>query len=183
MEFPTTLETERLSIRTIGIVDVEALFEIFSNADVMRYWAWPALKKREEAEALVRRIMDGYENGDGIQMGLIRKLDGRFLGTCSLFNFAPTCRRAEVGYALGREHWGQGYMAEALRCWVSHCFGPMNLNRLEADIDPRNLASARSLERLGFQKEGLLRQRWIVDGEVSDSEIYGLLAEDWNSRH
>jgi RimJ/RimL family protein N-acetyltransferase len=56
------------------------------------------------------------------------------------------------------------------------------LNRIEADIDPRNVASARSLERLGFSKEGHLRQRWIVNGEVSDSAFYGLLLSDWQAQ-
>ena len=50
---------------------------------------------------------------------------------------------------------------------------------MEADIDPRNHASARSLERLGFTREGLLRERWIVKGEVSDTALYGLLQREW----
>ena len=55
----------------------------------------------------------------------------------------------------------------------------MALNRVEADIDPRNEASARTLERLGFRREGLLRERWIVGDEVSDTALYGLLQRDW----
>ncbi|HEX5305401.1 MAG TPA: GNAT family protein, partial [Dyella sp.] len=57
------------------------------------------------------------------------------------------------------------------------------LHRLEADIDPANQASARSLQRLGFQREGLLRQRWIVDGQVADTAFYGLLAAEWRAAH
>jgi len=53
------------------------------------------------------------------------------------------------------------------------------LNRIEADIDPRNPASAKTLECLGFQKEGLLRERWIVSDEVSDTAYYGLLRQEW----
>ena len=62
---------------------------------------------------------------------------------------------------------------------LAHGFGTMRLNRVEADIDPLNLASARALVRQGFVKEGLLRERWIVDGKTSDSEMYGLLAADF----
>jgi RimJ/RimL family protein N-acetyltransferase len=87
-----------------------------------------------------------------------------------------------MGYALASAAWGCGYMAEALTALLDHGFGQMQLNRVEADVDPRNLASARSLERLGFVKEGLLRERWIVDGEVCDSALYGLLLADWRSR-
>jgi len=57
----------------------------------------------------------------------------------------------------------------------------MQLHRLEADIDPRNAASAKTLERLGFRREGLMRERWIVEGVVSDSAVYGLLASEWRT--
>jgi len=70
-------------------------------------------------------------------------------------------------------------MHEALQALVQHAFQTLDLNRLEADIDPRNLASARTLERLGFQKEGHLRERWIVNDEISDTDLYGLLRRDW----
>jgi RimJ/RimL family protein N-acetyltransferase len=73
-------------------------------------------------------------------------------------------------------------MHEALRRMLDIAFVQFELNRIEADIDPRNTASARSLERAGFAREGLLRERWIVNGEVSDSALYGLLRKDWQSR-
>ncbi len=70
-------------------------------------------------------------------------------------------------------------MNEALRTLVDHAFTTLDLNRLEADIDPRNLASAKTLERLGFQQEGLLRERWIVGDEISDTAFDGLLRREW----
>lgn len=97
---------------------------------------------------------------------------------CTLFAFSAQCRRAEVGYALASQCWGCGYMDEALRALLGYGFGELGLNRVEADIDPRNKASARSLERLGFVKEGHLRERWVVGDEVSDTALYGLLARD-----
>jgi RimJ/RimL family protein N-acetyltransferase len=72
-------------------------------------------------------------------------------------------------------------MHEALQALLSYAFQTLDLNRLEADIDPRNHASARTLERLGFQKEGHLRERWIVDGEISDTWLYGLLRREWQA--
>jgi RimJ/RimL family protein N-acetyltransferase len=78
-------------------------------------------------------------------------------------------------------------MNEALRAVIDLAFDhrpgapfdDLQLNRIEADVDPRNAASCRALERLGFLREGLLRERWIVGGEVSDSAMYGLLRADW----
>ena len=70
-------------------------------------------------------------------------------------------------------------MHEALVALLQYAFADLNLNRVEADIDSRNRASAACLVRLGFTREGLLRERWIVDGAVSDSELYGLLRSEW----
>ena len=80
---------------------------------------------------------------------------------------------------MGRAHWGKGYMNEALNGLVSHAFEVMNLRRLEADVDPRNGASVRTLERLGFEREGFLRERWYVNGEIQDALFYGLLRREW----
>ena len=80
------------------------------------------------------------------------------------------------------EHWARGYVSEALPALIDHAFGPLELNRLEADIDPDNAASKRVLERHGFVPEGVLRERWIVRGKPSDSAMYGLLAREWRAR-
>ena len=84
-----------------------------------------------------------------------------------------------IGYALAARAWGNGYATEGLRLAIAHAFGPIGLERLEADIDPRNDASCRLVERVGFRREGLLRQRWRVADEVTDSAIYGLLRAEY----
>ena len=132
-----------------------------------------------QAEKKIGKILEHYQKGDLFQLGIERKSDGRMIGTCTLHQIHEQNRRAEVGYALGRAYWGNGYMNEAMHALLDHAFRSMKLHRLEADIDPRNEPSARSLERLGFVREGHLRERWIVGGEVSDSALYGLLARQW----
>ena len=74
-------------------------------------------------------------------------------------------------------------MQEALEALIQYGFTTLNLNRIEADIDPLNTASAKALLRQGFQKEGFLRERWIVNGVKADTEIYGLLLDDWQKNH
>lgn len=177
--FDQPLPTSRLQLRRLTPADAQAFFHIFSNTEVMRYWSSPPLTGMAKAEEKIVSILAHYETGDLYQLGVIRHSDGQMIGTCTLHQIHVQNRRAEIGYALGRPYWGNGYMNEATRALVDYAFGPMNLHRLEADIDPRNENSARSLERLGFAREGLLRERWIVDGEVSDSALYGLLASEW----
>ncbi len=108
--------------------------------------------------------------------------DDRVIGTCTVYSLDPRNRRAEIGYALVRDCWGRGLMSEALGALIGYAFGPLDLARLEADVDPRNAASIRIIERLGFVREGLLRERWRVGGGTQDSLILGLLRRDWEAR-
>lgn len=174
-----TLTTERLLLRPLVDADAAAIFAIFSDRDVMRYWSSPPFDAIEQAQAMLSAIQAGYQSGEFLQLGLERRSDAALMGTCTLFHCHSASRRAEIGYALGRPYWGAGYMHEALTALVAYAFDTLNLHRLEADIDPRNAASARTLERLGFQREGHLRERWIVDGEISDTAWYGLLHHEW----
>lgn len=176
---PQCLITDRLTIRRITSTDARAFFDIFSDADVTRYWSAPPMRELSQAEKKIAEIIAHYEQGDLFQLAVERKADSRMIGTCTLWNIHVQNRRAEVGYALGRAYWGNGYMFEAMQALVDYAFRVMQLHRLEADIDPRNEASAKSLARLGFKPEGLLRERWIVGDEITDSAVYGLLASQW----
>ena len=176
-----TIQTSRLIIRRLTSADAPSFFAVFSNAEVMRYWGSPALTDAVQAEQKIASILAHYEAGDLYQFAIVRKSDGQMIGTCTLHQIHVQNRRAEVGYVLGRPYWGNGFMNEAVRALIDYAFDKMKLHRLEADIDPRNEASAKSLERLGFQREGYLRERWIVGEEVSDSALYGLLAREWRA--
>ena len=174
-----TLETPRLLLRPLRATDVQALFGIFSDPTVMRYWSSTPWTGIEPALAMVERDRTAMANGEHLRLGIERSADGRLLGMCTLFAFNAVNRRADVGYCQGLENWGHGYMDEALRALLAHGFGTLDLNRVEADVDPRNAGSVRTLERLGFVREGLLRERWIVAGERSDTAFYGLIRSDW----
>ena len=174
-----TLQATRLTLRRISADDVDAIFDVFSNAEVMRYWSTPPLADRAAAVELLNEIDDSFARQVMLKWGVARRTDNQLIGTTTLYNLDFANRRAEVGYALGRTHWGQGYMHEALQALLSYCFETLNLRRLEADVDPRNEASIKSLERLGFQREGFLRERWEVGGEIQDALFYGLLRPEW----
>ncbi len=175
------LRTSRLRLRPLTESDAPALFRIFEDPEVRRYLTRRQWKAVEEAQALIAQDRQALAEGRYLRLGLEPVDGGGIIGECSLFNLAEESRRAEIGYALGMATWGHGYMGEALTALVTFAFAELGLNRLEADIDPRNEASARTLDRLGFRTEGLLRERWIVAGEISDSRIYGLLRLDWQT--
>lgn len=176
---PVLILTKRLTLRFLSETDLPAVYDIFSHPEVMRYWSYPPWTEPSQAQQWLLGVQEGYHSGTALQLGIERQADPVLVGTCTLFQFHAASRRAEIGYALGRPHWGCGYMHEALQALLHYAFQTLNLNRLEADIDPRNLASAKTLERLGFLKEGHLRERWIVSDEISDTDLYGLLNRDW----
>jgi RimJ/RimL family protein N-acetyltransferase len=180
---PATLETPRLRLRWIIEDDAPALFAVYSDPVVARFLSRPAFKDLAQAETLVTTAQACYADGSSVNFAIERRDDGIVTGNCMLFRFHRESRRAEIGYSMAQAYWGSGYMHEALVALIDYAFGPLGLNRIEADIDPLNAASAKSLERLGFAKEGVLRERWIVAGEVSDTAYYGLLQRDWRRSH
>lgn len=178
----TTLATERLLLRPLRAADADALFAIFSDTTVMRYWSSTAWTERQQAVDYIAKAKLGLASGAMLRLGIEAAAAGVLVGQAALYAFNPPNRRCEIGYALGREHWGKGYLGEALTALLDHGFTALHLHRVEADIDPANTASAKALARLGFQREGLLRERWMVGGEISDTEFYGLLKRDWDER-
>jgi ribosomal-protein-alanine N-acetyltransferase len=180
-EYLPTINADRVCLRCVTEDDVDALFRIFSHPEVMRYWDAPALPNRQAAVTLVNEIHDGFQRRASLKWGIAQRTDNTLIGTATLFNLNLDNRRAEVGYGLDRAQWGKGYMQEALRALFGYAFDELGLHRLEADVDPRNAASIRTLERLGFQREGFLRERWHVNGEIQDAFFYGLLRPEWET--
>jgi [ribosomal protein S5]-alanine N-acetyltransferase len=177
-----TLTGERIALRWLTRADAGALFELFSNGEVMRYWSRTPFTSEAEAVDLVTKIERAFAVQSLFQWGIALADSDRVIGTCTLAQIDPDNRRAELGYALGRRYWRQGLMHEALQILLGFAFGPLGLRRLEADVDPLNAPSIRSLERLGFVEEGLLRERWFVGGVTQDALIYGLLKREWESK-
>ena len=176
------LESERLTLRPIHEDDLPDLYAVFADPDVMRYWSMPPMRDMDEARAYLAGIERNFAERTGFKWAITRRGGDRLIGTTSLFRLDGPHNTGEIGYALGSAHWGNGYAAEAVHRTCQFGFEQLGLHRIEADIDPRNAGSARTLERLGFQKEGHLRERWIVDGEISDTAWYGLLSREWKSR-
>jgi [ribosomal protein S5]-alanine N-acetyltransferase len=176
-----TISATRVSLRSISESDVDALYRIFSNSEVMRYWSTPPLADHNAAVKLLNEIHEDFRRQKFLKWGIARQTDDALIGTATLFNLNLDSHRAEIGYCLDRAAWGNGYMNEALQALLAYAFAELGLHRIEADVDPRNSASLQTVERLGFQREGYLRERWQVNGEIQDTVFYGLLRPDWEA--
>jgi RimJ/RimL family protein N-acetyltransferase len=174
-----TLDAGSFALRMIRPEDAEDLFAIFGDPEVMRYWSTPALEDLEAAQELAREIQQCFDSRNLFQWGLVRPNDDRVIGTGTLSNLSGQNRRAELGYALARSEWGQGVMSQVLPVLLRFGFEMLDLHRIEADVDPRNPASFRLLEKLGFKKEGYRRESYILNGEIQDAVLYGLLKREF----
>lgn len=175
-----TLPGDGVKLRSLTPDDVPDLRAIFSDADVVRFMSIPQLTSEAAALSFLDQIHSGFRAGTLYQWGI--QLDQRIVGTCTLADIDRTNRRAEIGFALARAFWGRGLILRAVPAVIQLAFERLDLRRIEADADPRNAASIRVLERLGFQREGLLRERYIQLGEVQDAMVFGLLRRDWDAR-
>jgi len=177
-----TLQTARLRLRPFVEADAADLFALQSNAYVLRYWDAPPWSDPQRAERFVEACRQMAEEGTAVRVAVERAEDGAFIGWCSLHHWDADHRRASLGYCFTDAAWGRGYATEAAGALLGWAFDTLGLRRVQAETDTRNVASARVLEKLGFVREGTLREDCMVDGEVSDSWVYGLLRREWEGR-
>jgi len=172
---PQHLETARLTLRPIASTDLPDLMAVNGDPEVVHFLPYEAWAGLADAQAWLGRMQALEAAGTGRQYVLALRDSGVVVGTVLLFRFDPGSARAELGYALARGHWGQGLMKEALAAFCAHLFDSAGLRRLEAEVNPDNLASHQLLLSLGFVVEGRLRQRWVAKGRAHDVNSYGLL--------
>jgi RimJ/RimL family protein N-acetyltransferase len=173
------LAAARVVLRPLRPADAADLLAIFGDPRVMRYWTTPAFHDLADARALVREVDALFHARELFEWGIALAGDDRVIGTATLWHLEPAHRRGEIGFALGRAHWGRGFAGEAVATLVAFAFERLRLHRLEADVDPRNEPSLRLLEKLGFRREGTLRERYFVGDEIQDTVMLGLLAPEW----
>jgi ribosomal-protein-alanine N-acetyltransferase len=176
---PQRIETERLVLRPLTAQDSEAIYRIFSNPEVTRHLELTPLEVVEEGRALIEYFDSMFDRRTGARWGIESKADGSLIGTCGFHSAELRHMLAELSYDLGREHWGQGLVPEAARALLRHGFVTMGLNRIQAHVLPDAAPSAKVLEKLGFQREGVLRESGYWKGRFWDRVAYSLLRREW----
>jgi RimJ/RimL family protein N-acetyltransferase len=176
-----TLTTARLRLRPFDDADSDDLVALHGSAHVLRFWDSPPWSDPARAARFIATCREMADAGTGARLAVELDADGGFIGWCSVSGWNPDHRTASLGYCYLDTAWGHGYATEAAQALLQWAFDALDLNRVEAETDTRNVASARVLEKLGFRREGTLREDCIVDGVVSDSWVYGLLRREWPS--
>lgn len=177
--FPV-LTTERLELIKITENHMHSLFEVLSDPKVAEYDYFYPVENIEKVKEFINRYTEEIESNSELTWGICLKENGELIGTCCLGNFDEKSQRSEIGYAIKQSEWNKGFTTEASRAIIDYGFLTLNLNRIEATITPGNDASVAVLQKLGFVKEGHVRERDFIKGQLVDGIIMGLLKSDWS---
>lgn len=176
-QFPE-LTTDRLVLRQIRDEDAEAYYRELSALPHTSAWLDSVgAQSVDKALHAIRSDNNNFARAKTVISWALSDADGKFLGVVRLFDIQLRSK-AEIGYWLARDAWGKGLMTEATQAVVAFAFDQLGLHRLYATTHIDNRASQRVLEAVGFLKEGVLRKHERVQGDWSDSVIYGLLSTD-----
>jgi len=170
------LETERFVLRQLHLSDAESLFAILSDEEVTRFYDDEAFTEVGQAREQIEAWARSFDAKRSVRWGIAQKTDDAVVGTCGYYGFHTWNSRGSIGYELARAYWRQGIMTEALAAIVGFGFREIGLNRIQAVVMPGNVGSERLLEKLGFRREGLLREyeNWGNKGYV-DVNMFSLL--------
>lgn len=181
--FPLRLVTPRFVLRELSLDDLDDANAVDADPEVTRYTSHEGTdleatrkyleRSIREAKATPRRVYD---------FAITRPGEDRFLGRVGFNVERPAHREATLWCILARSLWNQGVGTEVVAAVLDVAFGPAGLHRVIGDCDPRNVGSARVLEKLGFMREAHLRQNWWLQGQWCDSWVYGLLEDEWRAR-
>ncbi|AZS73504.1 GNAT family N-acetyltransferase [Streptomyces lydicus] len=178
------IRTERLDLRPVTDDDFAAIHAYQRLPEVCRYLYWgphdEAASRASVADKATRTTLRA--SGDFLQLAVVVRDRGTLVGDVTFVWSSREHRQGGIGYVFHPGHAGHGYATEASRALLKLGFEELQLHRIQAELDGRNTASARLLERLGMRREGHLRENEFLDGEWSDEVIYAMLAREWRDR-
>lgn len=176
MRPPDRIETARLVLRPPDLGDAPALFETYmQDTEVTRYVMWRPHTDIEQTVTFLRICLQHWENGQRFPYVITLKGTGTPIGMVDIHFNGST---AGLGYVIGRPFWGRGYMPEAVRSVVDWALGQPDIFRVAATCDVENIASARVMEKVGMQREGVLRRLTIhpnISPKPRDCYIYAIV--------
>lgn len=166
-------------LREINPAVMNTLFSTGTDKEIMHFLGLPSHAELAFEKDKFSKGITTF-NRSFTYFQLLHKTDERIIGWCGFHTWMIQHFRAEIGYTLFDESLRrQGFMGEAIAPIIHFGFTQMNLNRIEAMIGPQNTASIRLVQRLGFKKEGLMRQHYCKNGIPEDSAVFALLKEEY----
>ncbi len=173
-----TIETERLILREFTLDDVGAMFRNWTqDPDVTRFLRWAPHSDEQVTTDLVKKWMAQYGDSDYYHWVIALKESNMPIGSIGILNVSVLDESGEIGYAVGKPWWGQGYTAEATKTVIAFAFEQVGFHRLEAYHSVNNPASGRVMQKCGMTLEGRLRHKYKCSEGFQDCDLYAILNE------
>ncbi len=172
-------ETEHLILRELRLDDAQDQFEYAQEDEIAGFGMWLPQKTLQENIDDLQGALDAYAKGIALDWAVEHRADHKMIGRIQMGSYNVRDARADLGYAYNRLYWGRGYATEAARAILQFGFETLNLHRVGATVLPDNIGSIRVLGKLGFQREGVLRQAYSLRGPHEDLICYSILAPEW----
>jgi ribosomal-protein-serine acetyltransferase len=168
--------SDNCHLRILEEQDAEELHALVErNRDYLAEWMpWAADQTFERTLNFIRTTVRRHAENNGFELALV--LDGRIIGALGLSSVDWVSRATSIGYWLDEEHRGRGLMTRAVQALVEHAFAEMGLHRVEIRAAEENHRSRAIPERLGFEREGVLREAERVGGRYHDLVVYGKIS-------
>jgi [ribosomal protein S5]-alanine N-acetyltransferase len=175
------IRTQRLVLRDFRADDFDDVHAYACDPQVVQFMPWGPNTEADTQEFLKRAEASAAVQ-PRLEYGLTMELsaEARVVGSIALHPVDLPNLTMMTGYCLRRDLWGRGLVLEAARALLDAAFSQLGLHRIFATCDVRNTGSWRVMEKLGMQREGLLRKDRMVRGEWRDTYVYAVLAEEWS---
>jgi ribosomal-protein-alanine N-acetyltransferase len=169
------INTGRLNLRQVSLDDVDEVFALRSNPEVMRYIPRPLAITQQNAIDHINVINKGVDENKSIHWAITLAKEDKLIGMICILRMQPENFRTEIGYILDPNYHQQGIMDEALKRVIKYAFEELKFHSLEALIDPENTASERLLIKNNFVKEAHFKEKTFYNGVFLDDVIYSLI--------
>ncbi len=178
--FPIINVSDDYVLRQITHADADEYFEYMSDEDVIKYVPEECIPRNlQRVKEEIDYNLDLYRYRRSIYWALARKDNNKLIGSCGFNYWNRDHKRTEISYDLSKKYWGRGIMSQTVSAVLGFAFSRMELHRIEATVTPTNQASLHVLKKMGFQKEGVLREQKLLHGKFHDAIILSLLAKDY----
>lgn len=181
MKLFEVLHTKRLILRKITNGDVQYIFKIFSDNNILKYTDNNLHKDLSDSLLLIKKYNEELKTGMRFSWGICLKNSNSIIGLVSLYHIDYKHKFANILNILSAQYQRKGIISEALQVIFEFAFNKLKMNRLEAQIFTENYPPIKQLEKLGFKQEGLLRENFLISGKLRNSYMYSLLKSEFST--
>ncbi|MEK4141744.1 MULTISPECIES: GNAT family N-acetyltransferase [Paenibacillus] len=174
----TEIQTKRLKLRKMKLSDSASLFNIWSDPEVTKFMNINSFTEESQAVEMIKILNNLSLESKAIRYSIIELESNRIIGSCGYNSIDSSNAKAEIGYDISKDYWGEGYAPEAIQSLMDYAFNTLNFNRIEAKVEPENNNSIRVLQKLNYTFEGTMRKCEMSKGKFIDLSIFSKLVTE-----